>query len=160
MRIFLLITTFFLYTAVFASGASLATVKASSKRLPDGRVAYTYQVTNNSKSNIAMVWVGYVFRSEEPELNVMPVGWDFFKGLPKGSCISPDGWECSVITQEESNRHFIEWSIKESGGASFKPGNVLKGFTVILPSADDTYRKGHFTVFFAGDEPFSSRLSN
>ncbi len=98
--------------------------------------------------------------AEKPELEVMPVGWDFFKGLPKGSCASPDGWDCSVITQEESNRHFIEWSVKENGVAPFKPGKVLKGFTVILPKADVAYLKGHFTVFFDADEPFSSCLSN
>jgi hypothetical protein len=161
MRNFLLILLpVLLYTAAFASGPPPATVKASSKHLRDGRVAYTYKVINNSKSNIAMVWVGYVFRSEEPELNVMPVGWDFFKGLPKSSCTSPEGWECLVITQEESDYHFMEWSIKESGAVPFKPGKVLKGFTVILPKADDTYLKGNFTVFFDADEPFSSRISN
>lgn len=148
-----------MYTAAVAAGPPPATVKAARQPLPDGRVAYTYQVTNNSKSNIAMVWVGYVFRSEEPELNVMPIGWDFFKGPPKDSCISPDGWECSVITQEESNYHFMEWSIKESGAVPFMPGKALNGFTVILPQADDTYLNGHFTVFFDSDEPFSSRLS-
>ena len=90
----------------------------------------------------------------------MPVGWNFFKGLPKGSCTSPEGWDCTVITQEESNLHFLEWSVKESGAALFKPGKSLKGFTVILPKADDAYLKGHFTVFFDSDEPFSSCLTN
>lgn len=160
MRIFLFIITVLLYTTSFASGQPLATVKAAVHTLPDGRMSYTYEVTNNSKSNIAMVWVGYVFRGEEPELDVMPVGWDFFKGPPKGSCISPEGWDCLVITQEESTRHFIEWSIKENGVVPFKPGKVLNGFTVILPKADDTYLNGPFTVFFDDDEPFSSLISN
>jgi len=160
MRIVLLVIWVFLSTAAFAYGASLATVKAASHTLPDGRVEYIYSVTNNSKSNIAMVWVGYVFRSEEPELNIMPVGWDFFKGLPKGSCISPEGWDCLVVTQEESNRHFLEWSIKESGAVPFKHGKVLNGFTIILPKADAAYLKGHFTVFFDNDEPYSSSLTS
>ena len=84
MRIFLLVLFVFSYTAVLAAGQPLATVKAASKHLSDDRVEYNYSVTNKSKSNVAMLWVGNVFRGEEPELSVMPVGWDFFKGLPNG----------------------------------------------------------------------------
>jgi hypothetical protein len=120
-------------------------VRVSSINLEDGNVKYRYSVINNSVHAVVMIRVGFDYQHGVPERSVLPLGWDFAKGLPQGSVTSPLGWEPMVVTQEESNYHFLKWK-SESPASDIKTGQTLSGFSVILPQADERYETAHYDV--------------
>jgi hypothetical protein len=132
-------------------------VRVSPINLDDGKVKYRYSVINNSAHAVVALRVGFDYQHGVPELSVLPLGWDFATGLPQGSVTSPPGWEPMIVTQEESNYHFLKW--KSEGPASdIKTAQTLSGFSVTLPQADDRYETAHYDVILGDSTHVSAPL--
>ncbi|MDA8169346.1 MAG: hypothetical protein M0Z59_06565 [Nitrospiraceae bacterium] len=140
----------------FAAGPGSA-VKAYRKLLPDGPVCYQYLMVNNSPHDVVAMRVGYDYYRGIAELHVLPEGWDFYAGLPRAACASPPGWQCALITQEESGLHFMEWRAG-SARSALPPGKGVSGFSIILPQADEKYLTGHFDLILGDSTDVSGTI--
>lgn len=137
----------------------LVKVKVYQENLSDGKVRYNYRVINNSERAVVAVRIGYDYYHAQPELSVLPLGWDFYKGLSQGTTTSPSGWQAMLITQEESDVHWLEWSTDENVATwDILPGQTLSGLSVILPNADNNYRTGHFDVILGNSTHISAPM--
>ncbi len=131
------------------------TVK-SQKTFANRKVNYHYQVINNSSKKIVWFAIGYDYYHGIAELKVPPVGWTFESGIPQNSTKSPGNWNVNLVTTEESKYIYLEWQNK--GSSDILPGQVVSGFSVTVPQADDCYLTAHWTVFFADSDIASRRL--
>lgn len=134
--------------------ASTVHVKVRKEVRPDG-VVYHYRVFNSASLPIVGMAVGRDYSHGVKELQTTPVGWTFEEGTPSASTTSPSGWSPLLVTEEESEFHWFEWSVDDDHGAAIAPGQVRDGFSVRLPTADSQYQNGHWTVVFA-DSVFAS----
>lgn len=128
--------------------ASTVRVKVRREARADG-VVYHYRVFNSSSRPIVALAVGRDYFHGVKELRTTPVGWTFEQGTPSASTTSASGWSPLLVTEEESEFHWFEWSVEDDHGAAIAPGQVRGGFSVRLPSADSQYQNGHWTVVFA-----------
>ncbi len=153
----ILLSSLFIPGTSFAQEPPSVKVQACKQNLPDGNVRYYYQLTNNSEHAVVAVRIGYDYYHGNPELSVPPVGWDYYTGLPSNTSTSPTGWHLTMITQEESNYHFIEWVI-DNAASALPSGKTLQGLSVILPQTDDAYLNSHFDVILGDSTDVSAPL--
>jgi hypothetical protein len=134
-------------------------VKVWQENLQDGKIRYYYRVINNTEHSIVSLSIGFDYYHGVPELSELPVGWNFNNGLPPSSVTSPSGWTPLVTTQEESNFIFINWDTPENDNRwDIKPGQMLSGFSILLPREDNRYRVGHFDVILSNSTDVSALL--
>ena len=130
------------------------------KVIKNNNILYFYEVTNRSKKDIVSISVGFDRVNDKPELSVPPVGWDFYKGIPRNSVLSPKGWKCHLVNQEESAMHWIQWEVENENQKGLLSGRKLTGFSIIVPKRDLKYEKGHYEVIFNDSTYFSASLSS
>jgi hypothetical protein len=116
------------------------------KETLNDKVRYRYKIVNNSREEIVIVNIGFDFANYKVELRIRPIGHEIGSGdISKGSQ-SPRGWKCSLVTQEETSVHYIEWEIIKPDRKGIMPKQSKDGFAVDLPQADSTYETGHFEI--------------
>lgn len=103
---------------------------------------YTYTVANNARAPIVAIRIGYDQARDTAELDVAPSGWTLNGGIPSSSIQSPSNWKPEVIAVEESRFKWLEWR----NGQGLLPGDILGGFTVVVPVPNGRYRTSHFDV--------------
>lgn len=123
----------------------------ASKSVAGSKVTYDYILSHQCKAKATQLWIGAVNTPDGKdytwELVELPIGWSSEKGLPKQSAQTPKGWKVSVVTQEESEFHIIEWAI-EKPEFSLPMAKNLTGMSVTLRKPDDRYLNGHWRIFF------------
>lgn len=144
--------------------ASPVSVKVYAQHV-GARVIYYYRVINTGTEGISSVWIGHDNKNDRDysndvwELSELPVGWDFYAGIPASSATSPLGWRVYVINPEESEVHAVAWVVVDDNSPRIAPGQTLSGMTVSLDKADDRYRTGHAHVgFSSGQYPITVPL--
>lgn len=125
--------------------------------LSNHQIMYSYDITNSSTAAITEFDVGDNFLSGNSELLTPPVGWTFNNGLQSGTFTSPLGWDLALVTTDSSSFFYLSWSITQDS-ASLPPGNSLSGFSVILPSEDSAYLKGHWAAVLSDSSTVSGLL--
>lgn len=131
-------------------------VLVAQKTLQDGTYLYQYRVTNRSNLSIVGFSIGSDYYHGISELNAPPLNWSFDDTTPPVSISSPNAWNASVVTTEESPFFEIEW--RNDGTADIAPGQSAVGFSVILPAANNSYLNSHWTVLYADSTIASSSL--
>jgi len=129
------------------------------------RVIYNYQVVNNSPNHVAAVRIGYDTQNDKnpdndgPELRTFPPSWnrrEFGSAMPPGTVTVPPGWEATAMSQEETLKRALTWSITyDNFQAVIKPGDTLGGMSVTLEAADDSYLNSHALVIYSDGYPKS-----
>jgi hypothetical protein len=131
----------------FAQKAPLVTVKSYQWNQTDGTVRYAYRVINGGEKRIVGFTIGRdYFNSNASELVVVPVGWDFDKGLAPGSTASPKSWYATLVTTEESPYFELDW--RNDGAVDILARQTVTGFSVVTSRPDSKYLNGHWIVFF------------
>ena len=116
-----------------------------SKGTVDGKIVYSYQVTNASQDSVVSLEIGFNDANGEPELTAPPSGWDYFQGTPSESIKSPPYWQSAVIATEERGSFSIFWEPTAEMYA-LPPNRSLSGFFVYVPQTDNSYTTGHWRV--------------
>lgn len=121
-----------------------------------GRVVYHYQIENRGRTDLRQVILGCDCRPAEhvmiPLLATVPIGAqygdpDYVDGaptLPVEYIRTPPGWQVHAHRPPGADRYWLEWHAV--GARGLAPGQVAKGFSVALPSADRAFLIGRYTV--------------
>jgi hypothetical protein len=145
-----------------AVASALACVAVDvSEKTARGFVVYRYAIRNRCAEavGIAALQIGTDGVAPEPELKEPPKGWSEEAGLPAGAAAAPRGWAAALITQEESETHYLEWRAKgATSPAPLAAGHTLRGFAVTLPNPDGTHRKGHWRLILIDATTLTGRL--
>jgi hypothetical protein len=121
------------------SGAAVSPVLIGvSQENVNGQVKYKYRVLNNAARPITAILIGYDSTLDTPNLMSLPVGWDYFTGLPASSISNPNLWQGDLVTVEENNKTYLRWGVTQNTG-KILVGQSLRGFSITVPAADLSY---------------------
>jgi hypothetical protein len=115
--------------------ASQPVVKVEVRR--DGAaILYEYSVHNRSSRVLRSIRIGYDEDAKMPELTTAPLGWTGAKDAAVPGVSSPPGWKSRVLVMADAV-FALEWTAE--GGGGLKPGETLRGLSVLIPEPDMTY---------------------
>jgi len=132
-------------TVLSCSASGQGTVRVTVTESTGGNVTrYVYSVENRTTQPIVGLRVGFDLARDRPQLNERPLGWTFDAGLPSSSAGAPRGWTLRVVTTEESDLIYLDWSSDGDARWDIAPGTVGDGFAVTLARASGEYRTVRF----------------
>jgi len=123
-------------------------VKVRIENLPNGKVAYLYQVENNSDQEINGIDIGHLMDENSGyswELNTAPEGalFGIDDRIPASWGFCPTGWRAAFDRDEDGTQCAITFRISNLSSV-IKPGQTLGGFKVVLSNADNSYITAHY----------------
>ena len=122
-----------------------ATVRVTVAESAAGGVTrYVYRVENRTTQPIVGLRVGFDRATDQPQLRESPLGWTFDAGLPPSSGGAPRGWTLRVVTTEESDIIYLDWSNDGDPQRDIPPGASVGGFSVTLARPCAEYRTARF----------------
>jgi hypothetical protein len=110
----------------------------------DSATRYVYRVENRTTQPIVGVRVGFDWSTDQPQFHEAPLGWTFDAGLPPSSGGAPQGWTLRVVTTEESDIIYLDWSNDGDPQWDIAPGTSVGGFSVTLARPSAEYRTARF----------------
>jgi hypothetical protein len=120
---------------------------------------YVYLVENRTTQPIVRLRVGFDQTTDQPQLLVAPLGWTFDAGLRPSSAGSPRGWTLRVVTTEESDLIFLDWSSDGGPQWDIAPGTAVGGFSVTLARPSAEYRTARFDAILGNSTHVSGTLA-
>jgi len=123
-------------------------VKVRKENLPGGKVAYHYQVENNSGQEIDGIDIGHVRDAASGytwELDTAPQGTLFGidDRIPASWGFCPTGWRAVFDRDEEGTRCAVLFLISDLSSV-IKQGQTFSGFKVVLSAEDNSYLSAHY----------------
>jgi hypothetical protein len=120
---------------------------------------YAYWVENRTTQPIVGLRVGFDLARDRPQLHERPLGWTFDAGLPSSSAGAPRGWTLRVVTTEESDLIYLDWSSDGDPRWDIAPGTVIGGFAVTLARASGQYRTVRFDAVLGNSSHVTGTLA-
>jgi hypothetical protein len=131
----------------------------------DSATVYSYQIHNGTNSAARLWQLGWVAGpSDEPtdaplgggELFTYPAGADTTsvsgdEPLGAASVRTPPHWTATLQHVEDSNGAVVTWRLIDSvatakSAFAIHAGQTKSGFSVVVPTPDEEYERGHFTL--------------
>lgn len=110
----------------------------------DGATRYVYRLENRTRQPVVGLRVGFDWSTDQPQFREAPLGWTFDAGLPPSSGGAPQGWTLRVVTTEESDIIYLDWSNDGDPQWDIPPGASVGGFSVTLARPSAEYRTARF----------------
>lgn len=121
---------------------------------------YVYRVENRTKQPIVGLLVGFDRSTDQPQLHEAPLGWTFDAGLPPSSGGAPQGWTLRVVTTEESDIIYLDWSNDGDPQWDVAPGASVGGFSVTLARPSAEYRTARFDAILGNATHVTGTLAS
>ena len=144
----------------WSAGSGQGTVRVTVADSAVGNVTrYIYRVENQTKQPIVGLRVGFDAASDQPQLREAPIGWTFDAGLPRSSAEAPRGWTLRVVTTEESDSIYLDWSSDGDPQWDIAPGTTIGGFSVTLARPSAEYRTARFDALLGNSTHISGAVA-
>ncbi len=136
--------------------AQSVTVKVYEDVAPD-RTIYHYDVINKSDQPITTLKIG-IAPDGSAQLNTLPAGWSFEKGIPAGNIGAPKGWKGRIITTEEEEGIYIDWRNEAGTANDIAPNSVSRGFFIALPVRAQEYTTSFYDAVLGNSSHVRDKL--
>ena len=138
-----------------------ATVRVTvAESAADSVTRYVYRVENRTTQPIVSLRVGFDRATDQPQLHEAPLGWTFEAGLPPSSGEAPRGWTLRVVTTEESDIVYLDWSSDGDPQWDIEPGTAVGGFSVTLARPSAEYRTARFDAILGNATHVTGTLAS
>jgi hypothetical protein len=147
--------------AVLSRGVTgQGTVRVTVAESAVGSVArYVYRVENRTTQPIVGLRVGFDRATDQPQLHEPPLGWTIDAGVPPSRSGAPRGWTLRVVTTEESDIIYLDWSSDGDPRWDIAPGTAVGGFSVTLAHASAEYRTARFDAVLGNSTHVTGTLA-
>jgi hypothetical protein len=132
-------------TVLWRGATGQATVRVTVAESAVGNVTrYVYRLENRTNQPIVGLRVGFDRATDRPQLHELPMGWTVDAGVPPTNAEAPRGWTLRVVTTEESDIIYLDWSSDGDPQWDIAPGTAVGGFSVKLAHPSAEYRTARF----------------
>lgn len=120
---------------------------------------YVYWVENRTTQPIVGLRVGFDRATDQPQLHESPLGWTIDAGIPPSNAGAPRGWTLRVVTTEESDLIYLDWTSDGDPQWDIAPGTAVGGFSVTLAHPSAEYRTARFDAVLGNSTHVTGTLA-